>query len=423
MHMLKTEDNVLLTSTNAGTPMGELFRRYWIPALNSSELVADGEPVRVKLLGEELVAFRDSEGQVGLVDEKCPHRGTSLALGINAGCGLTCIYHGWKFNTKGDCVDLPSEPQDSDFRKGIHLTSYSVKEANGIVWSYLGPLDKMPEFPNFYWMTLPEENIMSERVWQECNYLQAMENDLDYVHAAFLHKALQEQKVKEGILSTDLGISPSHVLVKNPPVKQQVESTNYGKRCLAVGEKDDQNNAFLEIHYIFPFYSFPPRLEGEDGMWHAFIPRDDHSLWSWDVQFAHNHPIDKQAQHDRRGLILNEELRKLRNLSNNYEQDRELMKTGNFSGIRGIANQDHAVTELMGPIVDRSIEHLGTSDMPIIQMRRMLLEQVKRFQEGKRLPSLSDYPLEKLYSAGKIAPNHKTLEEVIPLKPEYKPRG
>jgi phthalate 4,5-dioxygenase oxygenase subunit len=398
--MLKTEDNVLLTRTGPGTTMGDMFRYYWIPVLKSNEIPEpDGPTKKVKILSEDLVAFRDSKGQVGLVDERCPHRGTSLALAINAGCGLTCIYHGWKFNTNGECVDLPSEPNDSDFRKGMKLKSYPVVERNGIIWSYLGPKEHQPPFPEFYWMGLPEERVISERVWQECNYLQVMENDLDFVHAAFLHKALSSQNVSEGILSSDLGIDPNHPLVKNPPVKQHIESTNYGKRCIAVGIEDENLYAFMEIHYIFPFYTYPPRFDGEDGMWHAFIPRDDYSTWSWDVQFSHHTPM-----------------------SNNYEQDRELMKDGNFSGIRGIANQDHAATESMGPIVDRSKESLGTSDAPIIQMRRMLLEQVKRFADGSSsLPKLQDYPLQKLYSAGKYGPKEKEWQDIIPLDECYKP--
>ncbi len=413
--MLKVEDNILITRIGKGTPMGDMFRRYWLPVLKSDEILPDGKPVRVKLLGENLVAFRDSEGKVGLVDEKCPHRGTSLAVGINAGCGLTCIYHGWKFDVHGNCMELPSEPKMSNFKNSIHLTAYPVQEQNGIVWGYLGPKEHQPPLPNFYWMGLPDNQLLVERVWQECNYLQVMENDLDFVHAAFLHKALDTQDVKGGLLSTDLGIDPAHPLVRNPPVKQSVEPTNYGRRCIAVGEGDETSYAFMEIHYIFPFYTFPPRFGGEDGMWHAFIPRDDYSTWSWDVQFSHAKPIDARGQHERRGLILDEQLKKLRNLSNDYEQDRELMKAGNFSGIRGIANQDHAVTETMGPIVDRSLEHLGTSDMPIIQMRRMLLEQVRRFQDGKSLPRLQDIPLETLYSNGKYDSREKEWNEVIPL--------
>ncbi|MEK4030509.1 Rieske 2Fe-2S domain-containing protein [Pseudobacillus sp. FSL P4-0506] len=417
--MLSKEDNQLLTQTGPGTPMGEMFRRYWIPALRSDELEKDGKPQRVKLLGEDLVAFRDTEGKVGLIDERCPHRGTSLYFGINDGCGIRCMYHGWKFDTNGDCTEIPSEAKDGKFRQSIKLKSYPVEEVSGIIWTYMGPQEDQPPFPEFYWMNLPNENKLVERVWQECNYAQVMENDLDFVHAAFLHKAHNKQTVEEGILSSDLGIDPDHPLVKNPPVKQAVEDANYGKRCIAVGIGTEEENAFMEIHYIFPFYTYPPRFGGEDGMWHAFIPRDDYSTWSWDVQFSHDRAIDVQAQHDRRGLQLDEEFRKKINMENEYGQDRGLQKTGNFTGIRGIANQDHAATETMGPIVDRSIEHLGTSDLPIIHMRRLLLQQLKAFQQGQKPMQLDNPSLKTLYSDGLYDDNQKTWQEAFPMKEQF----
>ncbi len=420
--MLSKEDNQLLTQTDPGTPMGDMFRRYWIPALRSEELAKDGKPQRVKLLGEELVAFRDTEGKVGLIDERCPHRGTSLYYGINAGCGIRCMYHGWKFDTEGNCTEIPSEPTDGKFRQSIKLKNYPVKEVSGIIWTYMGPEEHMPPFPEFYWLGLPEESKLIERVWQECNYAQAMENDLDFVHAAFLHRAHQEQNVQEGILSSDLGIDPDHPLVKNPPVKQAVQDANYGKRCIAVGIGTEEKNAFMEIHYIFPFYTYPPRFGGEDGMWHAFIPRDDHSTWTWDVQFTHKGTIDVAAQHARRGLDLDENYRKKISMENEYHQDRELQKTGNFTGIRGIANQDHAATETMGTIVDRSRERLGTSDIPIIHMRRLLLTQAKAFRDGKEPLKLDNKSLKTLYSDGLYDDNKKTWQEAFPMKEQFEVR-
>lgn len=417
--MLKTEDNELLTRTGPGTPMGEMFRKYWIPVMKSEEIEADGAPKKIRILGEDLLAFRDTEGKIGLVDEKCPHRGTSLSLGNNSDCGLTCIYHGWKFSTSGECVDLPSEPKGSKMKLAIRLKAYETVEKNGIVWAYMGDEKQMPPFPDFYWMHLPDDQLVSERVWQECNYLQVMENDLDYVHAAFLHKALKKQEIKEGLLSSNLGINPDHPLVKNPPVKQAVETTAYGKRCVAVGSEDEERDVFMEIHYIFPFYTYPPRMKGEDGMWHAFIPRDDYSTWSWDVQFSHNGPIDAEGQRARRGLTVDEQFRKINNIENNYNQQRELMRYANYSGIVGIANQDHAVTETMGPIVDRAKEHLGTSDLPIIQMRRMLLENVKAHMRGEPTVALHTIPLGKLYSCGLVGKRGKRWNEVIPLDPDF----
>lgn len=421
--MLSKEDNELLTRTDAGTPMGDLFRRYWIPAVASNELEADGAPVRVKLLGEDLVAFRDTEGKVGLLEDRCPHRGTALYYGINDGCGLRCMYHGWKFDVDGKCVDLPSEPKDSKFIESISVKAYPTVEQGGVVWTYMGPKETMPPVPDFYWANLPEESRLVERAMQECNYAQAMENDLDFVHAAFLHKAYDTQEVaSDGVLSTDLGIDPNHPLVKNPPVKQHVNETNYGRRCVAVGVGNETQNAFMEIHYIFPFYTYPPRFKGEDGMWHAFIPRDDHTSWTWDVQFKHDGPIDVEAQHARRGLELDKDLRKIKNRDVDYGIDRQLQKEGNFTGIRGIAIQDHMATEAMGPIVDRTRERLGTSDLPVIQMRRMLLRQAKAFQKGQEPFKLDNESLKNLYSEGVYDDNTKSWEEAFPLKEEFEVR-
>lgn len=166
-----------------------------------------------------------------------------------------------------------------------------------------------------------------------------------------------------------MGTNLAHPLVRNPPVKQVIEPTTYGQRCVAVGKANEGKKSVMEIHYILPLFTYPPRFIGEDGMWHAFVPRDDYGTWSWDVQFSLKGPINAEAQHARRGLQLDESLRKKKNITNMYEQDRRLMGTRNFSGIRGIANQDHALTEKMGPMVDRSKEHLGTSDIPIIGLK------------------------------------------------------
>ncbi|CAB3394471.1 Rieske 2Fe-2S domain-containing protein [Kyrpidia spormannii] len=419
--MLSQVDNELLTRTNPNTPMGALFRRYWIPLVVSTELQPDGPPVKVRILGETVIAFRDTEGRVGVVEEACPHRGTSMAFAINEECGLRCIYHGWKFNVKGECVDLPSEPPESNFRHKVKLRSYPVYEGGNVVWTYLGPDDDVPPVPAFAWMDLPDSHRVVERVWQECNYLQVMENDLDFVHAAFLHRAKHEQPVKEGVLSSDLGISPSHPLVKNPYPRQVVEDTVYGQRYLAIGEADESNQVIMEIHYVFPFFTYPPRFAGEDMIFHAFVPMDDENTWSWDVHFNLTRPIDAETHLRRRGLWLDEQKRKLRNRSNNYLQDREMMKRQNFSGILGIANQDHAVTEAMGPIVDRSREHLGTSDIPLIGLRRMMLQEVRRFQNGAAPLRVNPEIVRKVYSCGAVAPKGIPWQEANPLEKEFMP--
>src|SRR3984957_16552993 len=188
--MLSIEENEKITQTGPGTPMGDLFRRFWLPALLSSEIPErDGPPVRFKLLSERLVAFRDSDGKIGILEERCPHRHASLYWGRNEESGLRCVYHGWKFATDGTCLDMPAEPEGSHFKDNLSAIAYSVHEAGGIIWAYMGPKDNEPPFPEFEWTLLPAENSRVHKRLQECNYLQNLEGELDTSHANFLHRS------------------------------------------------------------------------------------------------------------------------------------------------------------------------------------------------------------------------------------------
>ncbi|HEY3116457.1 MAG TPA: Rieske 2Fe-2S domain-containing protein, partial [Chloroflexota bacterium] len=198
--MLSHEENQLLTRTDRGTPAGELFRRHWIPALQADEVVEpDGTPVRVRLLGERLVAFRDSNGKVGLVDEFCAHRGASLALARNEECGLRCLYHGWKYDVEGRCLDQPAEPAGSNFKDKIRQTAYPVREAGGVIWTYMGSASDIPPFPDFQWTRVPESQRVASKILEECNYLQGLEGGVDGIHSAYLHRALTETYTPWGI--------------------------------------------------------------------------------------------------------------------------------------------------------------------------------------------------------------------------------
>jgi phthalate 4,5-dioxygenase len=184
------DDNKLLTEVGPGTPMGDLMRRYWFPALRADELPApDCPPVRVKLLGEPLVAFRDSEDRIGLIDEFCAHRRVSLWFGRNEECGLRCPYHGWKYDVTGQCVDLPSEPEETGMRSRIKLKAYPCIERGGIIWTYMGPPELKPAPPGFEWALVPPEQRYISKRLQECNYLQAVEGGIDSSHVSFLHDA------------------------------------------------------------------------------------------------------------------------------------------------------------------------------------------------------------------------------------------
>jgi phthalate 4,5-dioxygenase oxygenase subunit len=209
--MLSRADNELLTRVGAGTPMGTLMRRYWIPAAFSDQLAEpDGPPVRVKLLGEDLVAFRDTEGRVGLLDQNCPHRTASLFFGRNEECGLRCVYHGWKFDVAGRCVDLPSEPPGSNMQRKVKVKAYPCLERGGIVWTYMGPPALKPDFPDLEWAHLPESHRFASRHIQECNWLQGLEGGFDSSHLAFLHG----------------GTSKGSVTI--PPTHYEVVATDFG---------------------------------------------------------------------------------------------------------------------------------------------------------------------------------------------------
>lgn len=423
--MLSQEDNELITRVGPGTPLGNLFRRYWIPACLSEELKPGGAPLPVKLLGERLVAYRNKEGKIGLLGEFCPHRGTSLTLARNDDCGLACIYHGWAFDTDGSCTNMPSEPDFSRFKEKIKALSYPVCETGGIAWTYMGEPERMPAPPKFIWTSLPESHRMVAKVYQECNYLQIWENEIDYMHAAFAHLALKEQDMKEGALSTELGINPSHPLVTSRNPLLSVQPTTYGFRNMFVGQADTSENAdqfILDAPILMPSFAFTPRVKEEDHLFHAYVPIDDTTTWSYDVHFTLDRPLNHDTQMERRGLWVDENYKKIYNRDNNYKQDRSLMESGNFSGILGISNQDHAVTESMGPIVDRSKEHLGTSDVGVIALRRMVLKSIKLLQKGEIPPGLDPgIPTERIYSEGVIAPPGVPWKEACPLDPVFEP--
>src|SRR5438477_5597477 len=192
--MLSREENELLTRTSPGTPMGNLYRRFWLPALLPQELPApDSDPIRFRILGEDLVAFRDSNSKVAFLANNCPHRGASLFFGRNEEAGIRCVYHGWKFDVDGNCIDMPNEPAESDFKHKVKATAYPAAEYGGFIWIYMGPSDKQPPLPNYHWCTLQDANRSQVRKWmQESNYSQGVEGDLDSAHVSFLHSKLDK---------------------------------------------------------------------------------------------------------------------------------------------------------------------------------------------------------------------------------------
>ncbi len=383
--MLTKEDNEKLTRVGPGTPMGNVFRRYWLPALLSSEVAEpDGAPVRVRLLGEDLVAFRDSNGAVGLVDAYCPHRRAPMFLARNEKCGLRCVYHGWKFDVTGQCVDMPTEPRDSAYKSRMRIDAYPTWEGGGIVWAYMGPAAEQPAPPAWELIRAPATHRFVSRTLQDCNYLQALEGGLDSAHAQILHN----------INIGDLSWLDNF---ESTTPKLDVYPTDYGFRYTGIRILD--NRYWVRAyHYIMPVTQVRARIVPVRGKTprvpvicgHYWVPVDDTTttvfnfLYSADPQIpiTEDFAVESETDDGRSPDDIGPDLRNRQNSRNDYMIDREVQKTKTFTGIKGVNTQDVAVQEGMGRIVDRSKEHLGSTDRAIVTMRRALLEAIRTVEAG-----------------------------------------
>ena len=384
--MLTPEENTKITRVGRGTPAGELFRRYWIPACLSTELPEpDGAPLRVRLLGEDLIAFRDSDGNPGLVDAYCPHRRAPLFFARNEECGLRCVYHGWKFDRHGNCTDMPSEPAGTTLQAKVKLPAYPTYEKGGVVWAYLGPKELMPDAPDYEWLRAPPEKRNVSKTYENCNWLQGLEGGLDTAHSSFAHN--------NHIGNTDV-LSQRD---RSPHI--DVERTDYGYYYVSTRDMGDEGNYLRVYHYVMPAQQMRanvmgwfggknvvPRLDG-----HVWVPIDDHSTFVYNWNCAYDATIEmsdewklKRESEMGRGPdeMIPGTFRLKRNQSNDYMINRAKQKTQTFTGIEGINTQDFALQEGMGPICDRSKEFLGTSDKAVVAMRRLLLDAINVVQNG-----------------------------------------
>jgi phthalate 4,5-dioxygenase len=414
--VLIKEENELVTRVGRGTPMGEVMRRYWIPALLSRDLPGpDSPPMRVKLLGEDLVAFRDSEGKVGLLDEFCPHRLASLFLGRNEESGLRCVYHGWKFDTAGNCVDMPSEPATSSFKERIHLLAYPVVECGGVIWTYMGPPEKQPAPPDYEWVRAPETHTFVSKTLEYANYLQAIEGGIDTAHSSFLHN--NNLADRSGFRQIDT--SPRLV----------VEKTDYGFRYASLRDIGD-DSVYLRVYQFFmPFQQFRShQLDGRKGhgrgelprvQGHIWVPQDDYTtiVYNWTMSVDEDKPfteeiIVKQETSAGRGPGM-EQMVRTRVRANDWLIDREAQRTKTFTGIVGLNTQDLAVQESMGAIVDRSREHLGTTDLAVIAMRQIMVDAARNIQLGIDPPGLDPETYRHARGTDAIIPSNVPWEEAV----------
>lgn len=383
--MLRKEEQELLTQVGPETAMGQLFRRFWLPALLAEELPEpDCAPVQVKLLGERLVAFKDSDGRIALLDEWCPHRRASLFYGRNEKSGLRCVYHGWKFDASGTCVDMPNEPPQFEFKSRVRTTAYPAVERGGVIWVYMGPPDKQPDIPNFEWTHVPPERRYVRKWYHESNYLQALEGDIDSSHVNFLHANLDTpQAAGDAAVNRRLG---GPVVDKAP--RFSVAETDYGVLIGAQRNADEAHYYWRITSWLLPTFALIPAPAGAYLGCNWRIPIDDEHCWSFSMRYSPERPFTPQELADLdAGLggppVMPGTFRPERNKANNYLLDRTLQKTVSFTGITGGAHQqDLTITETMEPVVDRTLERLGTSDTAIIAVRRRLMKAASDLQEG-----------------------------------------
>lgn len=411
--MLRTEQNQLVTQTGPGTPMGELFRRYWIPALLAEELSEnDCPPVRVKLLSERLLAFRDTEGKFGLIDEFCAHRGVSLWFGRNEECGIRCPYHGWKFSVTGECLEVPSEPEASGFRQKIKLKSYPLIERGGILWTYMGPPEQQPEPPEWEFIIVPADQTFSSKRLQESNWLQALEGGIDSAHVSFLHRGdLNSDPLFKGARGNQYNLNDSQ------PFFEVVDAP--AGLYIGARRRAEMDRYYWRITpWVMPCFTMVPPRGDHPIHGHFWVPIDDENCWAWSFDY---HPTRKlseaelAAMRDGKGIHVKYvpgTYRPLANRENDYLMDRAAQKAGTtFSGVTGIGMQDASLQESMGPIVDRTKENLTTTDNGIIMARLKLMRAARALAEKGVLPPGRDPEAQQVRSAAVVLEAEKNFLE------------
>ncbi|HKN96244.1 MAG TPA: Rieske 2Fe-2S domain-containing protein [Pseudonocardiaceae bacterium] len=412
--MLKQEINELLTRTGPGTPMGDLFRQYWLPALLAEELPEPGSPpVRVKLLSERMIAFRDSDGRYGLIDEFCAHRGVSLWFGNNEIGGLRCAYHGWKYDVTGQCVEVPSEPENSNFCSKVKLTSYPLVKIGDILWTYMGDPATQPPLPEYEFVHVPPEQTYTSKRWQECNWLQALEGGIDSSHVSWLHSAgLRNDPLFKGSKGNEYNMNDMK------PFFEVVDSD--GGLYVGVRRNAEEGHYYWRITpWVMPAFTMVPPRADHPVHGHFWIPIDDENCWVFTFDYQPVRALTEaelaamKAGHGVHNEYVPGTYRPLQNKDNDYLMDREAQQRGDtFSGIKGIAMQDASLQESMGPIVDRSKERLVSADSGIIKARRKLVQAALDLREKGVTPPGVDPAHHRVRSAAIVLPKDQSFLDV-----------
>ncbi len=387
--MLTQEENVMLTQTGPGTPMGALFRRFWLPVMLATELPGpDCDPKRLRVLSEDLIAFKDSSGRVGVVDAYCPHRGAPMFFGRNEEDGLRCVYHGWKFDVEGSCTDLPNAPEGETFKNKVTITAYPAVEKGGAIWVYMGPKDRVPPLPGYRFMDLPDAHRYTWKMHIECNYFQSLEGDLDASHANFLHSTLGDQANNPRIR---VRRATQAAIADRMPRYYQVEDTDYGVMNVTTRTGGEGKLRVGMGHWVMPTTttSGSDRVVSQNNI---RVPIDDGNCMFWRIRYNPNEPLtDKELWEAKHGGFLYPPLipgtfTGVDNMHNDYNIDRVMQRNYNYTGIKSFSTQDTALIEdQRGAIMDRTVERLVSSDESIIRVRRHILKAARDLMEGREL--------------------------------------
>jgi phthalate 4,5-dioxygenase len=413
--MLSKEDNELITNTDPGTPMGELFRRFWIPVALSEELPGpDCVPVKLKILNEDLIAFRDSNGQVGLIDAFCPHRGAPMYFARNEECGIRCVYHGWKFDVTGACVDLPNTPEGDTFRTKVKTIAYPCQEAGGMVFAYMGPREKQPPFPDFDFAKVPAANIYVTKFQLECNWLQATEGDFDPSHAVFLHSTLDNNATNPqfqfqsgtGELTGQANQNwLEGAIPEDEPFPHAVGNRRFKKDDIRAKDmledidgavysisrrrmRDGREQANVTLRFLMPTICPPGIARPKHFSNNMRVPIDNTHMMFFRLRWSMSPITQDDIVYYKQGGYAYPEMipgtwKTKANVFNDYEVDRLGQKTYLYSGIKTFPLQDISMMENQwGPLAKREREHLVAMDYHMIYLRRKLLRAAKAMRDG-----------------------------------------
>ncbi len=404
---MNKETSELLTQVGPGTRMGNLMRRYWVPALMSSEIAeADGPQVRVQLLGEKLLAFRNSDGEACLISEFCSHRGVSLYFGRNEENGIRCAYHGVKFDGMGKCIDVPSSPEAC---ARMHIKGYPCIERGGIVWTYMGPIDQQPAPPELEWCILPEDHIFVSKRLQYSNYLQAMEGGIDTAHVSYVHSfEVDGDPMHQGCKALDY-------IKADGNVKFEIDKTPFGLSLFGRRNGEPDSYYWRITQWLFPWFTLIAPFGQHALGGHVWVPIDDHNCWAWSINWHPSRPLTKEereAMQAGKGIHVDYEAPgsfiPRANRENDYLIDRAAQKEKrSYSGIFGFAAQDYSLQESMGPIQDHEAEQLLPTDKAIVMARRMLQEAALGLEKGETPPAL-DASAQRVRPAGVLLPKDQS---------------